>query len=65
MTDDTGGEIRWSKCAPHALTHQRVRERSERSNRAWRHVSGLLQEVSPPIGRSGDDDPGGRVTCRR
>ena len=28
-------------------------------------MSGLFPEVSPPVGRSGDGDPGGRVTCRR
>ena len=44
---------------------QRVRERAERSSRTWRCMSGLLSEVSPSVGRSGDGDLGGRVTCRR
>ena len=44
---------------------QRVRERAERSSRTWRCMSGLLSKVSLPVGRSGDNDLGGRVTCRR
>ena len=46
-------------------TRRHMRERVERSSRAWRHVSGLLPKVSPLVGRFGDGDPGGRVTCRR
>ena len=48
----------FSTC-PH--TSMREREGQEKQPR----VSGLLSEVSLSMGRFDDDDPGGRVTCRR
>ena len=42
-----------------------MRERVKRSSREWQRVSGLLPEVSSPVGRSGDGDLGERVTYRR
>ena len=42
-----------------------VRERSERCSHTRRLVSGLLPKISPLVGRSGDSDSSGGVTCRR
>ena len=47
------------------FTRRSVGERSKRCSRAWRRVSGLLSEISPPVGRFGDGDLGGGATSRR